>query len=1033
VIACGQVKVWEGKLAMPVYEEGLPDPNPPFDQSATTRFNYPYTLRTTLTGRRINRDLRALYLENEYLKCSVLPDIGGHVYSCTDKISGRDMFYANPSLKKQLIGYRGAWAAFGIEFNFPVSHNWMSMSPVDFATRQNADGSGSVIVGNIDRPYGMQWRVELVLRPGSTVLEEKVTLYNRGDYRRRYYWWNNAAAEVGDDSKIYYPMRYSASHGFTYVDTWPVNHEGLDVSVVKNHTAGPVSQFVHGSREPFMGVWHPRWNTGVVHYADYADLPGKKIWSFGVDPDGLDWRRALSDNNSGYVEIQAGLFRNQETYAFLPPQGVIRFSEFWMPVREIGGISRANLNGVVFMSRTQGNLRVALNVNQPFRDAQIRLLDGSQALLTKRENLDPAKSFIAEVDAPPDRKATFELRDSGGKPLLIHTEDTYDWTPESEIHKGPQPEVRLEGPLEIGSNQELNGELLLATGTYSNALQTAPDNFELNKAAGRLAVTLKNYDAALRYLTRALDHRSNDPEVQYYLGHVYAQLGDEVHARSAWEGAQRQPQFRAVARVQLAQLDSRAGNLAVALQYIREAESEYPDMIRAGGIEVALLRAMGREDEARERAELWSRADPTNSLLRNEVVKLGRADDTLWPHLAADPERVIELVAVYMNLGRYGDALDLLSRRYPAIGPDESEPGTPLPQDDPLIVYYRGFCREKLEQSGEDDYRAASNMSTRYVFPARPTDLTVLKDAIRRNPSDATAHFLLGDIYYAGGMADPAIAEWQKGRSLNPRIPVLDRNLGRALFALRKDEAAVEVFREGLKTDPNNIELYTGLTQALSILNRSAQERVSVLESYPDRASMPTPLVLDLALSYTEAGKFAEAERLFQSRHFEKAEGGANAAEVYLEIRLQEALAMAEAGRADDARGILASSTKPAEGTEFTAGALQAALENPRFDYYRGQIENRLGNGSAAREFWRKASAGHGVFAVLAAKQLGIDTWKTRAAEMSGRDSVDAGAALLALGRTADARRVFQDVLREPDHNLSHYRARRGLIQADKG
>ncbi len=111
-----QVKVWQGKLSVPAYEEGLPDVNPPFDAFADTRFNYPYTLRTNMTGRRVTRDLRAIYLENEYLKCSVLPDIGGHVYSCTDKISGRDLFYANPSLKKQLIGYRGAWAASPVDF-----------------------------------------------------------------------------------------------------------------------------------------------------------------------------------------------------------------------------------------------------------------------------------------------------------------------------------------------------------------------------------------------------------------------------------------------------------------------------------------------------------------------------------------------------------------------------------------------------------------------------------------------------------------------------------------------------------------------------------------------------------------------------------------------------------------------------------------------------------------------------------------------------------------------------------------------------
>ena len=180
------VKVWQGTLTLPTYEEGLPDANPPFDIYATTRFNYPYTLRTNLTGVKAPHNWRAVFLENEYLKCTVLPDIGGHIYTCVDKISGKPMFYANPSIKKAQIGYRGAWAAFGLEFNFPVSHNWVSMSPVDFAYAPHDDGSASVWVGNIDRAYGMQWQVELVLRPGSTVLELHTTLYNRSDLRHRY-------------------------------------------------------------------------------------------------------------------------------------------------------------------------------------------------------------------------------------------------------------------------------------------------------------------------------------------------------------------------------------------------------------------------------------------------------------------------------------------------------------------------------------------------------------------------------------------------------------------------------------------------------------------------------------------------------------------------------------------------------------------------------------------------------------------------------------------------------------------------------
>ena len=103
-----QVKVWEGVLDLPVYEEGAPDPNPPFDQFASDRFSYPYTLRKEITNVRTQHQWRAIYLENEYLKCSVLPDLGGHVYTCIDKINRQPMFYANPSIKKARIGYRGA-------------------------------------------------------------------------------------------------------------------------------------------------------------------------------------------------------------------------------------------------------------------------------------------------------------------------------------------------------------------------------------------------------------------------------------------------------------------------------------------------------------------------------------------------------------------------------------------------------------------------------------------------------------------------------------------------------------------------------------------------------------------------------------------------------------------------------------------------------------------------------------------------------------------------------------------------------------
>src|SRR5207302_9492840 len=114
----GPVRVWEDSKPILTPEKGLPDPNPPFDLFNRGRFyNYPYTLRHNLVGRRVPRQWRALNLENEYLKCTVLPDLGGHLYTCLDKINAASMFYATPTINSARIAYRAMWAALGADFN----------------------------------------------------------------------------------------------------------------------------------------------------------------------------------------------------------------------------------------------------------------------------------------------------------------------------------------------------------------------------------------------------------------------------------------------------------------------------------------------------------------------------------------------------------------------------------------------------------------------------------------------------------------------------------------------------------------------------------------------------------------------------------------------------------------------------------------------------------------------------------------------------------------------------------------------------
>ena len=1063
----GAVRAWEGTLDLPTYEEGLPDVNPPFDAFESRRYNYPYTLREDLGPRREVVRWRTLNLENEHLRVTVLPDLGGHLYSCVDKANGAEMFYANGSIKKARVAYRGAWTALGIEFNFPVSHNWATVSPVDYALRHDADGSASIWVGNVDRVYGMQWRVGLTLRPGRGVLEQEVALYNRSDTRHRFYWWNNAAVRVWDDSRIEYPMRFTASHGFRDIDTWPVNRAGVDLSVVGNHLFGPVSEFSHGSREPFMAVYHPRTRAGVVHYSSPLDAPTKKIWSWGGDADALDWRKALSDDDSAYVEVQAGLFRNQETYAFLEPQESLRFTEYWMPVRDIGGVTRATPDAVLRLTRAPAvdgtvDLVAGLTVTRAVRGT-LKVKDGTRVVRSEALVLTPAQSAMRTFTGlPAGARYSVEARDGEGRVLVAHTEDSFDFVADSEIQVGPQAALELPPPEQrtaadlvmLGMDQELNGKRLVAWETYAEGRRRFPESVALARAAGRLAVDLGRYAEGAALLDRALAHATTDAEAQYYLGLAHLALGRPRQARLALEAAQPFRDFRAAALLKLAQLDASEGRLEAALDRVRDGVGASPDAVRAGALEVALLRRLGRAADARRRLAHWKEVDPTGSALRYEGARLGDADADLWEHLGADPERVLDLAVDFMAAGLYDDALDLLDRRYPPVGGLRAEPGAVAPQDHPEIAYYRGFCRERSGGSGRADYDAASRLSTRYVFPSRPQSYAVLASALAANPQDATARFLLGSLFLSSGRADDAAREWQEARRLDPRLPVLHRNLARTLLLVQGDvEGALAVFLEGLDADPANADLYQGADQALGLLRRPAAERIAALERYPDRARMPAELRQRLALALAETGRGDDAEALLAAGTFTREESGTNVRQVYVEVRLQRALALARDGRAAEARAVLETLGREAPGLPFTRDGLGAFVQSARVQYAAGEIAALAGDDAAARAHWQAAAEGKGSFfrglpyAHLAALRLGSadegaarerlakgladsESLLRRGTGFPGVVTHAQGLMLRALGREEEARDRFRRALLLPDQQLSHFLSRRALDEA---
>ena len=311
---------------------------------------------------------------------------------------------------------------------------------------------------------------------------------------------------------------------------------------------------------------------------------------------------------------------------------------------------------------------------------------------------------------------------------------------------------------------------------------------------------------------------------------------------------------------------------------------------------VAVKRALGKHDESSALAKAGLADFPLSDFLREETS----ASDL--DQLSNDYNRVLNIASQYIRMGMYAQALNVLSRRYSPVIADQSEPGSVSPQDNPLVVYFRGYCREKLGQSGTEDYKAASRLSTAYIFPSTPEELTVLKAASRSNPADATAHFLLGNLYFSHAETDSALGEWAEARKSGTRLPVLDANIGLALLHIKDDpENALAAFRDGLTNDPTNVAVYLGIDQSLSLLGHPAGERAEALGKYPRLGDAPNPLMFELILNLAESGDFDRATRLFHNHFFPREEGGTNVRQVWVEVQLQRLLALSKKQRCTEA------------------------------------------------------------------------------------------------------------------------------------
>ena len=187
-----KVSVWQEEVLLPTYPALAAEKNPMFLEKrayqGSTGKVYPLPVIERLSDEKQDVAYKAVFLENEYLKVMILPELGGRIHRAYDKTNHYDFVYYNHVVKPALVGLTGPWISGGIVFNWPQHHRPSTCSPVDFTFAQNPDGSCTVYLSEIDKMYGTKGAAAISLYPGKAYIEIAGRLYNPTDLPQTFLW-----------------------------------------------------------------------------------------------------------------------------------------------------------------------------------------------------------------------------------------------------------------------------------------------------------------------------------------------------------------------------------------------------------------------------------------------------------------------------------------------------------------------------------------------------------------------------------------------------------------------------------------------------------------------------------------------------------------------------------------------------------------------------------------------------------------------------------------------------------------------------
>ena len=984
-----QVKVWEETITLPTYRMNPNDPNPAFFRNQSyqgaSRVIYPYPLQDNFTNEKVDQQYNALFLENEFLKVCVMPEIGGRLFYATDKTNGYEMFYRQHVIKPASIGMTGAWISGGIEFCVFHHHRASTHMPVDYRLTDNPDGSSTIWIGEFEPRHRMNWTIGITLYPGKSYLEVAGTLMNTTENINSFLYWANVAIHANEDYQVIFPPStdFAVFHSKNSFAHWPVTREaytgkeyyrnGIDASWWKNHPLQN-SFFAYDLKEGFLAGYDHSKDAGTVHICNPNIVKGAKLWEWGPGCMGSMWdTKVLTDDDGPYAELMTGAYSdNQPDYSWIKPYEVKQFKQYWYPLRETKGVCNANLEASINLEVMEdGRVFIAANTTGKMENAVIVLDHKGTAILEKSISIDPGNPYTEILSLERNilgHDLKLRLLNSSEQEIISYQAD-----PPAPVPPLPEAIVPPAEPSEIKTTEELyytgmrirqfHNARMRPEDYFLEALARDPLDVRCNTAMGIIHKEKGETGEAKKYLRKAISRltrdytRPRDCEPLYHLGVILKNEGSYEAAidtlyRAAWDY-----EFRSASYFQLAQLLSLQGKHNEALEAVEESLLVNAMNINALCLKTSLLRRTGNHEQAVQEAEKIILIDPLSKYAVNELrmihdqqdeLDAARKNEITMKKLLRDyPENYLELTVDYINSGLIAEATQLLQIARSS--------GTAGLSGYPSIHYYLGYLHhlKGMTQAAGEYFRLGMSLPVDYCFPFRLETLEVFKTAIEYQPDDAKAYYYAGNILF-DKQPQKAIESWERSASLEPALAVVHRNLGFGYYQYAGDiDKAITAYETALSHDKTQPKYYAELDRLYERRGDPLEERLEWLTTNHEYVAGRQDGLLQEIKVLVNTGGYDRAIDLMKNTYFYRQEGSEQLHGFHVTAHILRAKELLAQGSYEEAvEDMLAADTYP---ENHRVGRDTAYYRNPQINYYTGLAYELQGDKSLAKTYYNKA------------------------------------------------------------------------------